>query len=620
MRGGSPGSLQATAQLSDEKATDRRATGRRLLSEFVPYRSSLTLVLTLVIILAVTQALGPWLIGRAIDQSIAQRDAGGLALRMLELLGVYGVGMLVGRAQTLLIGTIGQKLLAALRARLFDQLQHLPLAYFDTRPIGDLMSRVQNDVDTLAQLLGQGLTQVLGSLFGLVGIVVAMLILNVPLALASFTVIPIMLLTTAFFAARARAAFRKTRETVGDVTAHLQEEIIGVREAQAFNRTEANIARFRSSNAANRDANVSAVGITSAFSPTIDVLATLANALVIGYGGWLALNAGLSVGLIASFLIYVQQFFRPLQLASQVYTQLQSALAGAERIYAILDEARESPDAVNALKLERGQGRIEFTEVNFSYREALDPKTPDPGSQGSARNVLQGVSFTALPGQTVALVGSTGAGKTTLASLIPRFYDVTAGSVKIDGTDVRELSRESLRSSIAMVLQEAFLFSDTVAENIRYGRLEATQAEVEAAARAVDAHDFIATLPQGYQTPLQEGGNNLSHGQSQLLSFARAVIRDPSILILDEATANVDTRTEAVIQTALETLLRGRTSVVIAHRLSTVRGADLILVLEAGRIVERGNHQQLLERKGRYFELYQQQFRSPPQAVEAARG
>jgi ATP-binding cassette, subfamily B, multidrug efflux pump len=468
------------------------------------------------------------------------------------------------------------------------------------------MSRVLNGVDTLNTLFSQGLTQLLGSLFGLIGILVAMLALNVPLALASFTVIPVMLLTTAFFAARARAAFRKTRETVGDVTADIQEEIVGVREAQAFNRTGANIERFRTRNAANRDANVQAVGITSAFSPTIDFLSTLATALVIGYGGWLALNGKLSVGLLAAFLLYVQQFFRPVQLAASVYTQLQSALAGAERIYSILDEPTEPADPATVPRLENAAGKIEFDRVNFAY--------------DSGRNVLTDVSFTVEPGQTLALVGSTGAGKTTIASLIPRFYDATGGVVRVDGRDVREVARQSLRSNIAMVLQEPFLFSGTILENIKYGKLEATQAEVETAAKAVNAHDFIAALPQGYDTPLGEGGGNLSQGQRQLLSFARAVLADPRILILDEATANVDTRTEAMIQKALETLLKGRTSVAIAHRLSTVQNADLILVIEAGQILERGTHAELLEKNGRYAELYRRQFREPTSAKAVGSG
>ncbi len=588
------------AQAPQEKAKNRGQTARRLLAEFAPYRSSLLFAFFLIVVGALAQAGGPWLVGRAIDENISKRDPNGLTVRMLELLGVYIVGSITSRSQTMLIGGIAQRLLAGLRERLFSHLQRLPLSYFDTRPVGDLMSRVLNDVDTLNTLFSQGLTQLLGSLFGLIGILVAMLALNVPLALASFTVIPAMLLTTAFFAARARAAFRRTRETVGDVTADIQEEIVGVREAQAFNRTQANIDRFRTRNAANRDANVQAVGITSAFSPSIDVLSTLATALVIGYGGWLTLRGNLTVGLLAAFLLYVQQFFRPIQLAASVYTQLQSALAGAERIYAILDETLEPADPPNIPTLEAARGKIEFDRVNFSY--------------DSSRNVLTDVSFTVEPGQTLALVGSTGAGKTTIASLIPRFYDATGGSVRVDGRDVREVTRQSLRSNIAMVLQEAFLFSGTIGENIRYGKLSATQTEVETAARAANAHDFITALPQGYDTPLGEGGGNLSQGQRQLLSFARAVLADPRILILDEATANVDTRTEAIIQKALETLLAGRTSVVIAHRLSTVLSADLILVIEAGRIVERGTHAQLLEQNGRYADLYRRQFREPTPA------
>jgi ATP-binding cassette, subfamily B, multidrug efflux pump len=484
-----------------------------------------------------------------------------------------------------------------MRERIFERLQRLPLRYFDRHPVGDLMSRVTNDVDTLNQLLSQGITQLLGSLFSLIGIVVAMLILDWRLALVSFAIIPVMLLTNVFFARRARRAFRTTRETVGDVTAGLQEEIIGVREAQAFNRTAANIERFRERNAANRAANVQAVAITSAFAPAIDVLSTLATAVVIGYGGYLVLTGTLTVGLLTAFLIYVQQFFRPILLASQVYTQGQAALAGAERIYNILDEEPEPPDPPGAGKLGEIEGRIQFEDVIFAY---------DPG-----RHVLHDVSFHIEPGQTVALVGPTGAGKTTIANLIPRFYDATGGSVRVDGFDVREVERRSLRRRIASVLQEPFLFSGTVAENIRYGRLDATQEEIEAAARAVSAHRFITALPHGYDTQLGTGGGTLSGGQRQLVSFARAVLADPRILILDEATSNIDTRTEALIQTALRTLLRGRTSVVIAHRLSTIRNADVILVVESGRVVERGTHASLLSSDGLSADLYRRQFREP---------
>jgi ATP-binding cassette, subfamily B, multidrug efflux pump len=594
-------SIESIAGVPREQAENRSATARRLLGELRPYGRQLALALVLVVFGALSQAGGPWLIGRAIDQDILGGDPSGLVRTMLLLLGVYVVGTLASRGQIQQVGSVGQSILASLRERIFERLLRLPLGYFDRRPVGDLMSRVTNDVDTLNQLLSQGLTQLLGSFFSLIGIVVAMLILDWRLALVCFAIIPAMLLTNVYFARRARRAFRTTRETVGSVTAGLQEEIVGIREAQAFNRTETNIERFRERNAANRAANVEAVAITSAFAPAIDVLSTLSTAVVIGYGGYLVVTGTLTVGLLTAFLIYVQQFFRPIQLASQVYTQAQAALAGAERIYNVLDESPEPPDPPNTPQLDSVEGRIEFEDVTFAY---------EPG-----RPVLEDVSFRIEPGQTVALVGPTGAGKTTIANLIPRFYDVSAGAVRVDGHDVREVGRRSLRRQIATVLQEPLLFSGTIAENIRYGRIEATREEVEAAARTVSAHGFIVALPDGYDTELGAGGGTLSQGQRQLLSFARAVLADPRILILDEATSNIDTRTEALIQEALGTLLKGRTSVVIAHRLSTIRNADLILVVEAGRIAERGTHASLLARGGLYADLYRRQFREPATAT-----
>jgi ATP-binding cassette subfamily B multidrug efflux pump len=594
-------SIESIARVPREQAESRSATARRLLGELRPYGRQLILALVLVVLGALSQAGGPWLIGRAIDRSILGGHPPGLARIMLLLLGVYLVGTLASRGQIRQIGSVGQSILASLRERIFERLLRLPLGYFDGRPVGDLMSRVTNDVDTLNQLLSQGLTQLLGSLFSLIGIVVAMLLLDWRLALVCFTIIPAMLLTNVYFARRARRAFRTTRETVGSVTAGLQEEIVGVREAQAFNRTETNIERFRERNAANRTANVEAVTITSAFVPAIDVLSTLSTAVVIGYGGYLVVTGTLTVGLLTAFLIYVQQFFRPIQLASQVYTQAQAALAGAERIYNVLDEPREPSDLPGTPQLYSVEGRIEFERVTFAYEQG--------------RPVLEDIDFHVEPGQTVALVGPTGAGKTTIANLIPRFYDVSAGTVRVDDHDVREVERRSLRGQIATVLQEPFLFSGTISENIRYGRVEATREEVEAAARAVSAHSFIAALPDGYDTELGAGGGRLSQGQRQLLSFARAVLANPRILILDEATSNVDTRTEALIQEALGTLLKGRTSIVIAHRLSTIRNADLILVIEAGRIAERGNHVSLLARGGLYADLYRRQFREPAPAT-----
>ena len=580
------------------------ATARRLLGETTAYTRELLLALGLTILGAAAQAAAPWLVSRAIDRDILNGDGPGLARTLAGLLVVYAVGALATRAQIFQVGSVGQRLLASLRNRLFEHFGRLPIAFFDRRPIGDLMSRVTNDVDTLNQVLSQGLTQLLGSLFGLVGIVFAMLLLNVPLALVSFSVIPLIFLATGIFSRLARRAFRITRETTGDVTAELQEEIIGIREAQAFNRAETNIARFRVRNRAKRDANVAAVALTAAFAPTIDVLSTLATAVVIGFGGYLLLDGRLSLGVLAAFLIYVQQFFRPIQLVSQVYTQLQAALAGAERIYAILDEREEAPDPPGALALESAGGRVTFDGVSFGY----DPTLP----------VLHDVRFDVAGGQTVALVGRTGAGKTTIANLIPRFYDVSSGAVRIDGHDVREVTRASLRQQLAIVLQEPFLFGGTVADNIAYGRPGASPAQIRAAAEAVDAHAFIEALPQGYDTRLAEQGSTLSQGQRQLLSFARAVLADPRILILDEATSSIDTRTEQRIQAALRQLLRGRTSIVIAHRLSTIRDADLILVIESGQIVERGSHTVLLAAGGLYAELYQRQFRDSLDGRSAA--
>ncbi len=600
-----PGGIEALASAEEQQAHDRGKVLRRLAGELLPWKRTLGLALVFVALSAATMGLGPYLVSHAIDRDILRGDRLGLLETMVLLFGVYAVGSLCARAQIRRIGAVGPHVLSGLRARLFDQLQALPLSYFDRRPIGDLMSRLLSDVDTLNQFFSQALTQILGALLGLVGILAAMLALNVPLALACFTIIPAMVLTTWFFAARARAAYRKTRQTVGDVTAELQEEIVGVRQAQAFNRTERNIQRFQERNAANRDANVAAVGVTSAFSPAIDILSTLGTALVMGYGGWLVLRGHLTLGLLTAFLIYVQQFFRPVQLAASVYTLMQSALAGGERIYGILDEPREPPDAVDALSLEESRGHVEFDHVSFAY--------------SGSRNVLDDVSFEVRPGQSVALVGRTGAGKTTIASLIPRLYDVTSGAVRLDGHDVRTLTRRSLRRHLAMVLQEPFLFSGTIGENIAFGRPGATQEEIEAAAKAARAHDFIAALPDGYQTRLGEGGGRISQGQRQLLSFARAVIADPKVLILDEATASIDTRTEALIQHALSTLLAGRSSVVIAHRLSTIRNADLILVIEQGRIVERGTHDELLAHGGIYAELYSRQFKEPPAPRDEAR-
>lgn len=589
---------------SEQRAQQGGLTARRLGSELRPHGRAIAGALGLVAIGAVCQAIAPWLIGRAIDGPILHRDSGGLLRLMGILLLVYGAAGIASRTQMILIGSIGQRVLATMRQRLFAKLQDMPVAFFSRNAVGDLMSRVTNDVDTLNQLLSQGLTQVLGALLGLCGILVAMVALNWRLALTSFTVIPLMLLTTWLLARRARRAYRTTRETTGAVMADLQEEIEGVREAQAFNRAEANLARFRASNAANRDANISATAVSSAFSPSIELLGALANALVVGYGAYMVFQGEITVGLVAAFLLYVQQFFRPVQLATQVAAQFQSALAGAERIYGLLDTASEPADAPRAQSLTSTQGRLVFDRVAFGYE--------------TGRKAISDVSFTMEPGQTVALVGPTGAGKTTIASLLPRFYDVTDGAITLDGVDLRDLCKADLRRQLAIVPQEPFLFTATVAENLAYGRPDAPIEEIERIAREVGAHDFIMALPDGYQTRLGQAGAQLSQGQGQLISIARAVIADRPILILDEATSHVDTRTEAAIQAAMNRLLEGRTSLVIAHRLSTIRNADLILVIADGTIAERGTHAELMAQGGRYAALYQTQFGAAPSRQQAS--
>ncbi|MBE9009294.1 ABC transporter ATP-binding protein, partial [Pseudanabaenaceae cyanobacterium LEGE 13415] len=419
---------------------------------------------------------------------------------------------------------------------------------------------------------------------------IAMLSINLQLGLVSNFVVPLMILTTAIFSRWARSRFRVTRKTIGELSTKLEEDISSVREAQAFNRVQLNIDEFEDLNAANRDANIQAVAITAAFLPSIDFLNTIATAGVLAYGGYLAVTGQATVGVVTAFLIYVQQFFRPIQILSQFYTQAQSAIAGLERIFSLLDEPSQLNDAPNAIELPPIQGEVRFQNVSFGYT--------------ANQQVLKGVNLLAKPGQTIALVGPTGAGKSTIINLILRFYDVTDGAVLIDGTDVRAVTQASLRRQIGIVLQDTILFSGTVGENIAFGRPNATQAEIEEAAQVANVHELITTLPQGYSTYLGERGAMLSQGQRQLISIARAVLIQPRILILDEATSSIDTRTEALVQDAIAKLLKNRTSFVIAHRLSTVTQADQVLVIQDGRIVENGTHSELIAKQGIYANLY----------------
>jgi ATP-binding cassette, subfamily B, multidrug efflux pump len=584
------------------KPKNGAAVVRRLLAYLQPHRVQLVLVLALILVGTLATTAGPYLIGQAIDTAIAGRDPNMLAWIMVLLLLSYLTNFAAMRSQFLIMGAVGQRTLARIRTALFAHVQRLPLAYFDKHDAGDLMSRMVNDVDTLNQLLTNGLVQLLGSLLAIIGVLAAMILLNWELALASFTVVPVMIVVTFIISRQARIAYRRTRTAIGDVSTQLEENIQGVRVAQAFNRGATNQERFVRANAANRDANVSATAITSTFTPAMDVLGTLATAIVAAYGGYMVINHRLEIGVIVAFLAYVQQVLRPVQQIAQLYTQLQAALAGGERIFALLDEPAGEGDAPDAVALPDVPASVTYEHVNFGY---------EPGQP-----VLQDINLATAPGRTVALVGATGAGKTTMASLIPRFYDVTGGAVLIDGLDVRRVTRESLRRQIGFVLQDPFLFSGTILDNIRYGRLDATPEEAAQAARLANAHDFIVRLPQGYETPVGERGTLLSLGQRQLISFARALLANPRILILDEATSSVDTRTELLIQDALSRLLTGRTSFVIAHRLSTIVNADEVVVLEQGRIVERGTHRELLARGGAYATLYSRQFRDIAEPVE----
>ncbi len=580
------------------RAKDTPAVLRRMMVYLKPFGPQLLVVLILLVVGTLAQLAGPYLIGLAVDEFITGGDKAGLARTMLFLLGAYVLSWATSSAQFYLMTIVAQQLLYRLRSQVFDQLQRLSLSFYDYNEAGDLMSRLTNDTDVIGRVMNMGLVRMIGSLLTLVGIILAMLRLNARLALASYTILPVMAIATAVFSERARRAFRRTRETIGQVSAELEEGISGVKVVQAFSRERVSQARFAQASAADRDANVQAVGITSAFSPTLDVLSTVATAIVAGYGGYLVINDLVTIGVMVTFLTYVSRFYEPIRAISMIYANLQSAIAGAERIFELLDEPVTLADAPDAIQMPPIAGRVELDGVNFAYRDG------EP--------VLENVSLVAEAGQTVALVGETGAGKTTVANLIARFYDAQAGAVRIDDRDVRSATRASLRRQMGIVLQDPFLFSGTVADNIRYGRLDATDEEVEEAARLVNAHDFIARLPEGYQAELTERGSNLSQGQRQLISFARAVLADPRILILDEATSSVDTRTERLIQQALEHLLQGRTSFVIAHRLSTIRNADQVLVIEGGRIVERGTHRTLLAQEGVYHRLYMSQFRQEP--------
>ncbi len=621
------------------KATSVRQTMKRLGGYFRRYTLIMIIIAILLVVGTYMQVLVPDLTGQVVDcyitpyavqstsggfdlsalpnsgadetdncwyttvdpQATADATISGIGTLILLIVGLYVGSAVLSGTQFYLMRWAGFHVLRDMRAEVFQHVHRLSMGYFTKHEAGDVMSRFTNDMDTLQQALAFALINVLQGGLLILWIVYTMFSKSIPFALISLLTLPAMFIATRWFSAQARKAFRRARQEIGTVNADLQESISGVREAQAFSRESENIEQFRASNAANRDANIKAQVYTSALAPTLEALSYVSLAIVASVGGIILLGGGdlmgttLSMGLLITFIAYSQQFNRPVQQISVLWTNIQSAVAGAERIFTLLDEEIDITDQPDAVDLPQIEGHVQFEQVWAEY---------NPGEP-----VLKGIDIEAKPGEMVAIVGPTGAGKTTIINLLPRFWDVSQGRVMIDGRNVQDVTQRSLRDQMGIVLQDTFLFSDTVMNNIRYGRPNATDDEVIAAAKLARADDFIGRLENGYETVLGERGSGLSQGQRQLLAIARVALTDPRILILDEATSSVDTRTEKQIQAALDKLLEGRTSFVIAHRLSTIRNADKVLVLDQGEIIERGTHKELLAAKGFYFDLYMSQFR-----------
>jgi ABC-type multidrug transport system fused ATPase/permease subunit len=570
-----------------------RRTRRRLAALArltAPYKTRTILSVFALLAATATALLPPLLSKYAVDDGIREHD-------LQKLWWIVGAFLLAGLAnwglsylQTYLTGWVGERILADLRNTLFEHLQRLSLGFFERNRAGVIISRLTNDVEALDQLVTDGVSSLVQNTLTLIGTAILLFILDWRLALATLAVIPFMSIATIIFRARSTRAYRAVRERLGLVTATLAEDIAGMRMVQAFTREEQNIRNFRAVTERYRDSNMQTVVLNGWYFPFVDLLSSVALAVVLGYGGHLYFQGDVTIGTLFAFMLYVQNFFDPVQQLSQLYNTFLSATAALDKIMDVMDEEPEVVDTLAAVALPHVQGQVGFEDVRFKYRTGPE--------------VLHGIDLDIAPGTTVALVGHTGAGKSTIAKLLARFYDPTAGRITIDGHDLRSITQASLRRQLGIVPQEGFLFAGTVTENIAFGRPDATPEDVVRAAQAVGANDFILRLEDGYETQLQERGSRLSLGQRQLIALARALLADPRILILDEATSSVDIGTERKIEQALRLLLAGRTAFIIAHRLSTIRDADLIVVLEHGRIVEQGSHEELLQRRGLYTSLY----------------